>query len=88
MEKSVLVCYLSFSHLQPQTYNSICVSFLTFFLCSLLLLPVVLLLSLWHQGSRGQYHMGVGIPQSLTAKEGGVVTWETPPHMGPVLHTV
>lgn len=88
MEKSVLGSSLSFSHLEPQTYNSICASLLTFFLCPLFLLPVVLLLSLWHQGSRGQYHMGVGIPQSLTTKEGGVVTWETPPHMGPVLHTV
>lgn len=69
-------------------FNSICMSVLTFFLCPLLLLPVVLLLSLWHQGSRGQYHMGVGIPQSLTAKWGGVVTWETTPYMGLVLHTV
>lgn len=69
-------------------FNSICVSVLTFFLCPLLLLPVVLLLSLWHQGSWGKYHMGVGIPQSLTAEHGGVVTWETSSHMGLVLYTV
>lgn len=64
-------------------------SVLTLSLCPLLLFPVVLLLlSLWHQGSRGEYHMGVGVPQSLAAKQGGVVTWETPPHVGLVLHAV
>lgn len=70
--------------LTPLRLLFVCVV-LTFFL---LLLPAVLLLPLGHQGSRGQYHVGVGIPQSLTTEKRGVVTWETPAHMGPVLHTV
>ena len=69
-------------------FISICASVLTFFLCPLPLLPVVLLLSLWHQGSRGQYHMGVGVPQNLASEQSGVVPWETSAHVSVILHPV
>lgn len=79
----------SHSGWHSSAFISICASVLTFFLCPLPLLPVVLLLlSLWHQGSRGQYHMGVRIPQGLTTKQGRVVTWETPPDVSVVLQAV
>lgn len=80
--------FLGFSPKHFEGFYSVCVSVLTFFFRPLLLLPVMQPLPLWHQGSRGQYHMSIGIPQSLTTKQGGVVAWETPPHMGVVLHAV
>lgn len=64
---------------------------LTFFLWALLLFPAVLLLlllALRHQGSRGQYHVSVRVPQSLTTEQGILITWEAPPHVGVVLHAV
>lgn len=62
--------------------------FLTFFVGTLPVLPVVVLLSLCHEGSGRHYDMCVRIPQRLTPKEGGVVSRETPPHVGLGLHAV
>lgn len=61
---------------------------LTFFVRPLPVLPVVLLLSRCHEGSGGHYDMCVRIPRRLTPKEGGVVSGETPAHMGLRLHAV
>lgn len=62
--------------------------FLTFFVGSLPVLPVVVVLSLRHEGSGRHYDVRVRIPQRLTPEEGGVVSRETPPHVGLGLHAV
>lgn len=63
-------------------------AFLTFFVRPLPFLPVVLLLSLCHEGSGGHYDVCGRIPRRLTPKEGGVVSRETAAHMGLGLHAV
>lgn len=63
-------------------------AFLTFFVGTLPVLPVVVRLSLRHEGSGRHYDMCVRIPQRLAPKEGGVVSRETPPHVGLGLHAV
>lgn len=65
-------------------------AFLTFFVRTLLFLPVVLLLllSLCHEGSGGHYDMCVRVPWRLTPEDGGVVSREAPAHVGLGLHAV
>lgn len=64
-------------------YACLCVSVAVVYVCVLLTL-----VSLWHQGSRGQHHMCVGVPESLAAEQRAVVARETSAHVSVVLNTV